>query len=290
MKKYVCLIIDIERSKSYENRERNEMQHYMDECVKNLNELFDYEMECEVTFSAGDELQGLFDNVTTSLLYFRLLEMLMKPVGLRAGIGVGDWTVKMEKGLSTQQDGPAYHNARQAILEVHDMQLHNVRVCSDMDDSLVNHLVNASLFLKRQQVYMQNIVHVIVELLFPFVHEKIRIRKYDDIKRLLDIKFHYGLGVPNKDRYMREKNRRNIEYLDLENTSKLIPIYIDGIMSDTESIVIRKNTASNIAGILKCTRQNVDTIMRRGCINKIRELDFVALQYVEKYYGGNEWN
>lgn len=39
--------------------------------------LFSKEFQCEVMFSAGDEVQGLFDNVISALLYFRLLEMLM---------------------------------------------------------------------------------------------------------------------------------------------------------------------------------------------------------------------
>ena len=30
--------------------------------------------------------------------------------------------------------------------------------------------------------------------------------------------------------------------------------------------------------------------MRRGNANKIRELDYVALQYVETVYGGKVWN
>lgn len=44
-----------------------------------------------------------------------------------------------------------------------------------------------------------------------------------------------------------------------------------------------------ISQILGSTRQNADSIMRRGNANKIRELDFIALQYVEKTYGGDIW-
>ena len=68
------------------------------------------------------------------------------------------------------------------------------------------------------------------------------------------------------------------------------PIYIDGEMTDGESTVIKKNTAMIISEILQCSRQNVDSIMRRGNSIKIRELDYVALQYVKKNYGGSRWN
>lgn len=290
MKKYVSIIIDIEKSKKYDVSDRNEMQHYMDKCIKNLNDLFFEEMQCEVTFSAGDEIQGLFDDVVTALIYFRLFEMLMKPVKIRAGIGIGDWTVKMEQGLSTQQDGPAYHKARQAIEEAHSMQLHNVRICSDENDILANHLINASSPLKRQQIYMQNIVQVLIELLFPFVQDHINLNKYNSVKELIAIKFEYKLGAKNGGLYSKRNIVMKNEYFNMSEMPDVYPIYIDGEMTDGESTVIKKNTAMIISEILQCSRQNVDSIMRRGNSIKIRELDYVALQYVKKNYGGSRWN
>jgi len=45
-----------------------------------------------------------------------------------------------------------------------------------------------------------------------------------------------------------------------------------------------KNVSSVISEILGCSRQNVDSILRRGNANKIRELDYMALQYIERVY------
>ena len=73
MRNYVSLIMDIEKSRRYS--------------VDRLNELFQENIEYDVTFSAGDELQGLFNDVIVAVMYFRLFEMLVKPVKLRAGIG-----------------------------------------------------------------------------------------------------------------------------------------------------------------------------------------------------------
>ena len=285
MKQYACLIMDIENSKKYDVSERNEIQQYMDQCIKNLNGLFSEDIKFEVTFSAGDELQGLFDNVVTALLYFRLFEILIKPVKIRAGIGVGDWTVKMESGLSTQQDGPAYHHAREAIDKVHGMQLQNIRICSDDMDDLVNYLVNASLPLKRQQIYMQNMVQVLIELLFPFVVASKSVEKYDDIKELIGIKFEYRIGSKNGGLYAKRNIVLHNEKLNLDGVPEALPIEIDGEIGDAESMIIKKNTATIISQILQCSRQNIDTIMRRGNSNKIRELDYVALQYVRKIFG-----
>lgn len=285
MKNYVSLIVDIEKSRMYGIDERNEMQNYMFYCVERLNQLFAESMEYEVAFSAGDELQGLFLDATTAVLYFRLLEMLLKPVKLRAGIGVGAWTVKVKNGLSTQQDGPAYHKARKAIEEVHKKQLHNIRIISDDNDAMANHLINASYNLKNQQIYMQNIVCVIVELLYPFATKRMNLNKYDIVKDLLGIKFEYGIGRRNLSYYSYSKrdvlrqyafNYPGIPYAD--------PVLIDGNLDGIEEEITRKNMAVTIANILNCSRQNVETIIKRGNTNKIRELDYVALQYIEKEY------
>ncbi len=286
MRRYVCLIIDIEKSKKYSIDNRNQIQFYMDKYIRSLNMLFSKEFQCEVMFSAGDEVQGLFDNVISALLYFRLLEMLMHPVAIRAGIGIGEWTIKMEPRMSTKQDGPAYHNARRAIEEVHDRQLQNIRIYSEEDDDiLLNNLINASLVLKQQQIYMQNIVQVLVELIFPFITEYANVDYYGEIRQLIEIKFEYKLGAKNIKTYSK-RNWDKEKFLQFEAMPDIVPIYINGIIDDRESAIIKRNTANIISRILQCSRQNVDSIIRRGNINKIRELDYVALQYAEKIYGG----
>lgn len=288
MRRYVCLIIDIEKSKKYSIDNRNQIQLYMDKYIRSLNILFSREFQCEVIFSAGDEVQGLFDNVISALLYFRLLEMLMHPVAIRAGIGIGEWTVKMEHRVSTQQDGPAYHNARRAIEEVHDRQLQNIRIYSEEDNILLNNLINASLVLKQQQIYMQNIVQVLVELIFPFIPKYANVDYYSEVRRLIEIKFEYKLDSKNIKIYSK-RNFDKEKFLQLKAMPDIVPIYINGIIDDKESAIIKRNTANIISRILQCSRQNVDSIIRRGNINKIRELDYVALQYAENIYGEGKW-
>ncbi|MFI3208453.1 MAG: SatD family protein [Eubacteriales bacterium] len=287
---YVSLIIDIEKSKNYHINERNEMQYYMDECINKLNVLFEKQMKFQMTFSAGDEIQGLFTDVTVALIYFRIIEMLMKPVKLRAGIGIGDWNIKIEGGASTQQDGPAYHKARLAIEEVSKSKLHNVRIYSQGNDILANHLLNASLPLRRQQVYMQNIIQAILELLFPFVTNEMDFSDFRIINDLLSIKYEYRLGSKNRGAYSKRSpllEKQTINVLDITSVS---PIYIDGNLEEVDSKITGKYAANIIAEIFQCTRQNVASIISRGNINKIRELDYMALQFVKHTYGDNEWN
>lgn len=285
MENYVSLIMDVEKSRMYPIDQRNSMQKYMNRYIDCLNDLFRNDIKYRVTFSAGDELQGMFFDVTAAVLFFRLFEMLMKPVKIRAGIGVGEWTVKVEEGLSTQQDGPVYHRARQAIEEASKMQLQNVRICSEKDDILVNHLINASNVLKAQQIYMQNIVLVILELLYPFAAVGTEISGEEIAKELLDIKLEYMIAMR---KYNKAGGYRQ-ESFHMGEDMVVSPIAIDGKIIEPENVIVKKNTAFMISRILGSTRQNVDSIMRRGNAYKIRELDFIALQYVEKTYGGDIW-
>lgn len=290
MKKYSALIIDIEKSKTYKVEERIEMQQYMSCCINILNDLFQEEIQCNVTFSAGDEIQGLFCNVTSAYLYFRLFELLIKPVKVRAGIGIGEWTVKLDTRISTQQDGPAYHRARWAIEDIYKSQLHNIKINSEGNDGLANHLVNAALPLKNQQIYMQNMVLAILELLYPFVTENMNLNKYVLVQELIRLKFRYRLGIRRYSVAGRRSDEADNINIELREIPLIQPIIIDGRDAEPEDVIIIKNTASVLSEILDCTRQNVNTIIKRGNAYKIRELDYVALQYLKKIYGGEEWD
>lgn len=283
MRNYVSLIMDIEKSRTYATEDRIELQNYMSYCIAMLNELFRENIEHDVTFSAGDELQGLFNDTTGAVMYFRMFEMLLKPVKLRAGIGVGEWTIKIDNGSSTQQDGPAYHKARRAIEEVYSNTFHNVRICSDKDDVMANHLINASRTLKNQQIYMQNIVLVILELLCPFVKWGTNAGKYQIVRELLEIKFEYRIGR-TRHSYLRKERFMENERLYLSEMPFLKPIYIDGTIEEVEEHIVVKNISFIISEILGCSRQNVDNILKRGNSYKIRELDYMALQYIERMY------
>lgn len=279
----MSLIMDIEKSRRYSVEDRTELQKFISYSVDGLNELFKENIEYDVTFSAGDELQGLFNDVTVAVMYFRLFEMLVKPVKLRAGIGVGEWTIRIENGLSTQQDGPAYHRARYAIDEVRKKSFQNIRIISDWDDVMANHLINASGVLKDQQIYMQNASSVILELLCPFVKEDMNIDIYGIVRELLEKKFEYKIGQPFRVGPRRDAPEKSVS-LQFPFISLLEPIYINGDIVEAEDQIMIKNVSSVISDILGCSRQNVDSILRRGNANKIRELDYMALQYIERVY------
>lgn len=285
MELYASLIVDIEKSKTYNVRLRNIMQNYLWDYIKILNAYFRDELEFEVTFSAGDEIQGLFIDSTSAYMYFRLLEMLLYPVRIRAGIGVGEWNVKINNGLSTQQDGPAYHRARQAIEEVYGSQLHNIKINSGGNDTLANQLINSTLFLKRQQQTMQNYVQILNEFVYPFEvnHKDISIYR-DGALDIMSIKAEASNVILNGKKSIHAHANISIRNnYDIEEYIQ--PLVVDPFQDDVEEHIAIKNVQSTLGYILNSSRQNVANIMKRGNILKIRELDYVALQYLLKYCG-----
>lgn len=279
MEKYAALMIDMEKSKSYPAEERSEIQRFLIEIADKLNKLFGESIECNVIFSAGDELQGLFKDVMSAIMYFRLFQMLAMPVKFRAGIGIGEWTVRIPGRISTQQDGTAYHNARKAINSVHKKQLSNVIVFSGEDDDMGNYLLNASHELKEQQVYKQNLVGTAIELFYPMIIGNAENYELDVFAELIQAKFCYEYG--------RKENEKIIPMIPNDNKINNF-ITIDGRINDIEDVIIIKNTSSVIASLLGCSRQNVDTIIKRGFIYKIRQMDYMALTYFYNKYVKNE--
>lgn len=282
---YSALIIDIIKSKSYEIDIRNEVQEYLTKCIKLLNFMYREMISCEVTFSAGDELQGLFKNPVAAVLYWRMLNFMVYPVQIRAGIGVGEWNVRIEGGLSTEQDGPAYHNSRYAIEDVYKRQMQSIRINSKSDkDVFANHLLNTSMGYKNGQNYMQNILQLVLELTYPFIEESRFIEVNDYAFKLLELKESFKVKENSFSRTI-GRNQKRDPYINDIKIRIQDDITITGNIIDVEEIVYRKGTNSNIAEVMNKSRQNIDIVMKRGNIQLIRSMDYMALQYIKKYYG-----
>lgn len=114
MSEFTALIMDIEKSRQWDTGRRTRIQNRI---LKNMNVLNRFSrsgIRFEVDFSAGDEVQGLFYTPSAAYLYSRLFRLLLLPVVIRTGLGIGPLTVEIENGRSAMQDGPAYHRAREA--------------------------------------------------------------------------------------------------------------------------------------------------------------------------------
>ena len=115
MTSYCACMADIVASRDYDAQERDRIQRNLDLIVKTLNEIYQKRLTKPVMFSGGDEVQGLFERAEDAYEYARLLQLLMLPAEVRIGLGVGEWSLRVDDELSTKQDGPAYHYARKAV-------------------------------------------------------------------------------------------------------------------------------------------------------------------------------
>jgi hypothetical protein len=117
---------------------------------------------------------------------------------------------------------------------------------------------------------------------------------YSVVKNLLLEKYNYQIGKPEISATGKSKiNSDNIKNQALHNDNLMLmkeQIYIDGRYEDSENTIIKKGMSGNIAEIIGTTRQNIDNIIKRGNSLIIRNMDYVALQYIEKSYGGGAYD
>jgi len=282
---YTALMMDIVNSKKITKDNREELQKYIKTCLLVLNKLFRPSLEFDVIFSAGDEFQGLFANPYSAFMYFRLLKMILYPLKIRCGIGVGDWEVRINDGTSSEQDGSAYHYARNAIQETEAMEGHNVLLDSnDNNDFLINTLLNASIHLTGMQSDYQSEISFIVELLNPLLDSTGM--DQDSFKDLLKL---YG----SKDRKLfstKKDMNFNMKYDNRFEVCEVNPINIFPDIIKNQKIYlesnIRKGIPTQISSITGTTRQNIDSMLKRANTAVIRNIDLTIILYLYKNFQG----
>lgn len=162
-----ALIIDIEHSRGYDAEERLALQLRLRDAVAFLNELYCDGMALPVVFSGGDEVQGLFFDVTTAFLFFRGLTIFMAPAKIRGGIGIGGWEVSIEGAPSPEQDGTAYHRARMAIEEAKVSRIYRLAIWGERGDPEATVLAGYSIGICSSRRKKQILVAGMVELCRP---------------------------------------------------------------------------------------------------------------------------
>lgn len=281
MKKYTALIMDLKKSRRYSSKNRNEIQYYIFHVIQVLNKVFGRSLEKDVFFSAGDELQGLFSSVEASYLYFRLFSMLVAPVEIRAGIGVGEWDVIVQDAGSTAQDGPAYHNARRAINATEESLGYSVLLFSGgKSDIVINSLFNSTALIINKQSEYQNQVMLLSELLYPInAYEIIDVVKLHDIIELIAHRMetvHFDFFKLNKSQ--KEPLFYRLSYLNIESR----PI---DVTEHDESFFVTEGKVRGLplqlSEIIGVTRQSADKTIKAANIYEARNLAVATLKYIK---------
>jgi len=282
MDRYAALIIDLKKSRDYAAPDRVEIQNYIKKIIYALNELFHYSIKFEVVFSGGDEVQGLFKSPGAAYLYFRLFNMLVLPVDIRAGIGVGEWDIKIRGSVSTEQDGPVYHCARFAIECIKDSLGYSVLLCSNTENDIyINSAINAATLLINNQSRYQNELSILTEILYPIImHNAFDVKKLFLIKKLIPIK-------NNKKYFSRQKAaKQNIQYpfnvIDLDNIESFIIDAAEEISDLYVSSGKIKGLPGELSKILGTSRQSIEKSIKSANIYQSRNLTITALKLIEK--------
>ena len=276
---YAALMIDLKKSRSYLQWERKLIQHYISDVLEVLNEIFREELVREMEFSAGDEVQGLFDSSENAYLYFRMFELFLHPVKLRAGIGVGDWEVRMEGQGSTSQDGTAYHNARYAIECTQDGEENEILLYSADRDYMINALIgHLSAMAERRSIY-QNQLALLTEWMFPLLEKKTSEHmpaKFLEAEGLLQRKngFDHEIGRVNKSLPFDRLNREA-----LENVGVVLLREEEGL-KDFFYITRWKQRGipTQLANVLGMNRQSIEKTLRAAEVFSARNMALAALK------------
>ncbi len=270
MNSFAALIIDIKGSTQFSDDVRNKIQVDINNSIDSLNEIFKKSIIKKVDFSAGDEVQGLFECPAAAYMFFRLLELLLSPVEMRGGIGIGAWTTRIADKGTQAQDGPAYHLARKSILDTHRMKTQRIRLSQfDKENILPNILMNASWRLLSLQSTKQRFIMQIIELLFPLVDMNLMTKNAQGL--LLDM-----IGQLIEKTNKSEKCFTSTCNGEIVNLTDIITD-----PEEPEKLVTIRGASEMIASIFGYTRQNIDNQIRSGNILQIRCLDIGAIRVLK---------
>lgn len=275
---YSALIVDIKGSRKYEIVERNSIQKYMFQCIHQLNAAFYEQVEKEVDFSAGDEIQGLFKSPHAAYLYYRLLRMLIFPVQSRVGIGVGEWNIKIEHASTTAQDGPAYHYARHAIEMIKEPTEYSLLLYSkSKHDAIINSMLNAPFVMTASQSIYQNDLMLLAELFYPIESRNFSVKF--DIPSFIDL-----IYIKQRLHLYSQGNSR-IGKIHTDNLVEHKNVSVDSIFEEDNSLFI---TSGKVRGLPKelsdltgISRQSIDRSFKSANIYAARNAAIASLRLMD---------
>lgn len=259
------------------------IQNYIINVIRDLNKVFINTIAKEVEFSAGDEVQGLLSSPEAAFLYFRMFSMLISPVKMRAGIGVGEWNIKIENASTTAQDGPAYHNARRAVENIKDALGYPVLIYSGNEmDLFLNSIINSSIILTGNHSVYQNELMLLLELLYPI-----------DCRQIID---YSKMGLISK--LAASKNKLNY-YLSYKKSKSVNKYPFDGIgdlnlectptnaADDHNTFYVsggkKRGMTTKLSEVLNISRQSIEKTFKTANIYEARNLVITALKFMDKY-------
>lgn len=282
MNSYTALIVDLKKSKTYRTDDRNSIQKYIYNVIQSLNTIFEKSIAKKVDFSGGDEIQGLFCSSESAYLFLRLFNMLISPVEVRAGMGVGEWDVIINNASTTAQDGSAYHNARYAIENTKDTSEYSLLLYSGKkSDFVTNSLINYTTSLSNKHNKYQNEVMLLSELLYPInVHDTINKMKFRGILDLLFSKNKIPYYFIERSSVKKPSLFESLTQSDFQNH----PLETIDALDHNEDFFItagkKRGLATELSELIGVRRQTIEKTIKTANIYEIRNSTITTLKFM----------
>lgn len=282
--RYAALIFDIVESRYY--NDRYDVQRVLMESVGYLNHIYRDTIKKSVVPSAGDEFQGLFNNLQSAFIYIRKLQFLLYPIKIRCGIGYGEIKYDHSEWGSVAFDGEAYYRARDAINTI-PKRKGNI-ICFNTGskyDKYLNTLCAANTEIKSRQSQMVRWIELLADIIMPLKPTREDIRFYHIIlesrTRILEeekwnivIDKTRELTFFNTDfNFLLELNASyefNNRYIDNDK-------YMDGLQVED---FWAHGMTTDIAEAMHTSRQNIDRYVVLGKIKESRTIDKAIFEFI----------
>ena len=115
LKTCTAIIADMVHSRDFAADARRKLQRRLQVVLRDWNHTYADSLLSEFTITTGDEFQGLLKNPIMLPEMIRSLETLLPEVEFRWGVGFGELFTDLTT-RAVGMDGPAWHNAREAII------------------------------------------------------------------------------------------------------------------------------------------------------------------------------
>lgn len=170
-------------------QERVQVEKRLTEILDKVNEEYAEVIASNFTMTIGNEFQGLLQRGDKTMEIIDVIRFHMEGVALLFGIGAGDIETRITK-LSIGLDGPAYWNAREALLKIHEDNDYGnlmIRIGAEENASLVR-IMNETL---RLCGYMESRWR---DTQRDLVHEAVLLHGHDLSVKQIDLARELGLS------------------------------------------------------------------------------------------------
>ncbi|MFU8813158.1 MAG: SatD family protein [Balneolaceae bacterium] len=122
MKSYIVIIGDIEHSRKLPGDERKQVQKKLESVFRKLNRASGHIIS-PYTITLGDEFQAVYESAGDIFQHIWTIMATVHPIYVRMSIGVGEITTEMKQKNALGMDGPAFHKAREQLLQMKENKL-----------------------------------------------------------------------------------------------------------------------------------------------------------------------